>query len=109
MIKKSCETCFDNTRGCSFMLSTKCVENNYFDWEPFTNADHIKSMTVDELAEWILKCKRNSGGIHGLLCNDWGIGCWYKCKNSHICEDTNGSITKEVIVKWLNSQVRGTE
>lgn len=76
-LEKSCETCFDNTRGCSFMLSSKCVENNYFDWEPFTYGDYIRSMSGEEMAEFFYK---------------------------HRAEIPS---TEEEYLKWLNTQVRG--
>lgn len=52
-LEKTCDTCYDNHRGCSYMQSAKCVENGYFDWEPYTNYDRIMEMNADELAEWI--------------------------------------------------------
>lgn len=78
------------------MQSAKCVENGYFDWEPYTNYDRIMDMTIDEMAEWMMQDKSPVGEVTGLACRHCYTGCWHE---SIVIP------TKELVVNWLNNRV----
>lgn len=67
-----------------------------------TNADRIRSMSDEELAELISR----ASDIHKIMCEDAKVGCAYKCKHHmKICE--NGGATKEEkFLKWLQQKER---
>lgn len=84
-LKKTCETCYYNQRDCSYLLSANCLQYGLCDWEPYTNADHIKSMCLTDLAKF--------------LCSFGDCEC---CPAREHCEyeERNGFIV------WLNERVK---
>lgn len=84
-LKKTCETCYYNQRDCSYLLGANCLQYGLCDWEPYTNADHIKSMCLTDLAKF--------------LCNF--ANCDY-CPASGRCDVVESSGFR----KWLNERVK---
>ena len=56
-ICEKCKNYIKETQGCLYM-DADCVNGEMF--EPFTNYDQIKNMSVDEMAEflmdWFMRC-----------------------------------------------------
>ena len=48
----------------------------------YTLADKIRNMSDEELTNFILK----SSDYEKILCSNFEVGCWYQCKNNHMCE-----------------------
>lgn len=68
------------------------------DFSPIqTNAMKIRSMTDEELAEFLSdeKCKDEHD-----YCSDFGHGCYYYCKKDHACYDN----MKQLYSEWLQSE-----
>lgn len=65
------------------------------DFECMTNADRIRSMTDEELAE-LLGTRFDVASV----CENLEDGCWYKCK-THECDYDE----TKLIIKWLKSEV----
>lgn len=79
-------------------LKDTCFEHeNTFDQEKYkpTNADRIRSMTDEELAE-LLGTRFDVASV----CENLEDGCWYKCK-THECDYDE----TKLIIKWLKSEV----
>ena len=74
-------------------------------WKPYTNAEHIRDMTDDELADYIM---RSGGTVHRMICDDCHEGCWFDCKTDHHCNggDDWCTPTKEDVLRWLQSEVK---
>ena len=70
-----------------------CKQNAIDKYEPMTNADKIRSMSDEELAEF----------LYGLD-HYWDDGQYIL-----IIEDTNLNDGKEDILDWLQSEVKGSE
>lgn len=66
-----------------------------FEEKPKTNADRIRSMTDEELAE-LLGTRFDVASV----CENLEDGCWYKCK-THECDYDE----TKLIIKWLKSEV----
>lgn len=64
-------------------------------YRPATNADRIRSMTDEELAE-LLGTRLDVTS----LCENLEDGCWYKCQ-THECDYND----EKLILKWLKSEV----
>lgn len=65
-----------------------------------TNYEHIKAMSVEEMAENILK------GISSVVC-DYCPYNSYSCEMSYsFCVCKTESEEKQVVAKWLNSEVK---
>lgn len=62
-----------------------------------TNADRIRSMTDEELAEFLENEKIRD---EHSLCSDFGNGCYYSCKKNHACHDN----IKQLYIVWLQSE-----
>ena len=52
---KSCETCAYIGKSENDYPCNKCTRNASDKWKPMTNADKIRSMSDEELAEWLTK------------------------------------------------------
>ena len=104
-MKKECSTCFHNRRECSVTLGLAC--QNHDKWTPYTNLEHLQSLSAEEFAEWMNRCRPH--GMYGLICEQSDFGCWFDCKHDHYCENENGITTNEIIIKWLNSLVEVNE
>lgn len=67
-----------------------------------TNADKIRSMTDEELAEFLSdeKCKDEHD-----YCSDFGHGCYYYCQKDHACHDN----MKQLYSEWLQSEAEKGE
>lgn len=103
-LEKTCESCYHNRRKCSYLLAYNCRTNNLSDWKPYTNAEHIRNMTDDELADYIM---RASGTVYRMICDDYHGGCWFDCKTEHHCNNGNDACmpTREDVLRWLQSEV----
>ena len=65
-----------------------------------TNADRIRSMTDEELAEFLQNVKKKDTLN---LCSDFDDGCWYTCELNHCCHEE----LSKLYIKWLQSKVEG--
>ena len=71
--------------------------------DQYTNADHIRSMTDEELCEWMMRARAES--ISALMCSDYGNACWYICKHNHFCEDEKYCTSEKIVMQWLKARV----
>lgn len=88
MVRAICEKCKNyeaEIQGCLYM-DADCVNGSEF--EPFTNYDQIKNMTVDEMAEFLFE-----------------YGDCDFCPVSSKCKIRNYENCKKNIKKWLESEV----
>ena len=98
--EKTCRTCRHNLQDCALGIRHGCGEKHGFAlWEPYTNADRIRKMSDDELADWIMRA--GVDGAERLVCKDRGVGCWYDCKHKHFCESAYG---RDVVINWLKGE-----
>lgn len=104
-LKRICDTCYNNHRDCSYLQSHDCLFTNLSEWKPYTNAEWIQDMEVDELADYIMRAR---GMVEHMICDDCHDGCWFDCKTNHHCNGGNDScmVTKEDVLRWLKSEVR---
>ena len=65
--------------------------------KPKTNADKIRAMNDEELAEFLEEIKN---GEVLELCADFKDGCWYSCKLHHACDEE----TSKLYLQWLQSE-----
>ena len=88
---ESCEKCKYNSKAETEYPCNRCVHNATDKFEPITNADKIRSMSDEELAEFINfgspDCSRH--------CADFKPGCSFSCNHNH---------GNDVILKWLQSE-----
>lgn len=70
-------------------------ERECFNFECMSNADKIRSMTDEELAEF-LGTRLDATG----LCENLEDGCWYTCETRECGYDE-----ARLILKWLKSEV----
>lgn len=63
-----------------------------------TNAQKIRAMTDEELAEFLAINIR--GGSEKYLCADYGSGCYFPCKRNHVCEEN----VPKLYLDWLQSE-----
>lgn len=62
-----------------------------------TNADHIRSMSDDELAEFLADFKKKGSDMY---CDNTDILCWGTCTYNHACQDN----PKELIKMFLQAE-----
>lgn len=88
---KSCETCSYVGKSENDYPCSKCTRNASDMWKPMSNADKIRAMDDEELAEFIdsgcLDCAR--------ICPDFKAGCSWTCQHHQ---------GKDFILKWLQSE-----
>lgn len=81
-----------------FVKIRKIVNLLAEEYKPKTNADKIRAMTDEELAEFL-------SSIHGEelqeKCPNYKSGCWYECTIEHACED---AFNKTLYLNWLQSE-----
>lgn len=101
ILEKNCNTCRKN---CDITNMAICNVFGFANWEPNTNADRIRKMTNEEIAEWMMKANAPWAGVTGLMCDDLNDCCWDDCQHDHMCGEA--VITeKEDVLMWLDSPV----
>lgn len=101
--EKTCRTCRHSWQECWGGNIVGCGKKHGFPkWEPYTNADRIRKMNDDELADWIMQV--GFVGVIRLVCADLGSECWYICKHNHFCEKINEIGTRRFVISWLNGE-----
>ena len=99
-IIKECDNCKYVMTDTESFPCNRCKRNAVDKWEPIpkqTNADRIRSMTDEELAEFLGNEKIRD---EHSLCSDFGNGCYYYCKKNHACHDN----IKQLYIEWLQSE-----
>ena len=96
---KDCKSCEYETL-CVIPESLRSNINDCKVYEPKkkkTNADKIRAMSDEELAEFLSDEKIKD---ESRLCSDFGYGCHYYCKKNHACHDN----TEQLFIEWLQSE-----
>ena len=98
-----CKTCRHNWEECHLFTMQGCGEKyDFAKWEPYTNADRIRKMTDEELADWMMQA-----GVDGrtkLICKDYAVGCWFTCTQKHRCEKYGNISARYEILDWLKGE-----
>lgn len=97
---KCCHTCKKDAEKCNVwhLCGGDCPE---YEAKTITNADRIRSMTDEELAEFLQNIKKEEPAN---LCSSFNNGCWYSCKLHHCCHEK----LSKLYIKWLQSEPEPT-
>ena len=88
---ESCDKCKYNEKSETEYPCNQCVHNSTDKFKPMTRADKIRSMSDEELAEFI-----NFGTPDcSDFCSDFKQGCPFGCEHNH---------GNDVLLEWLQSE-----
>ena len=73
----SCDDCRHSDKGLRDFPCTVCIHNAIDKFEPKTNADRIRAMSDEELAEWLTKIT-NDAQLDAKTKCDYQWGDWLK-------------------------------
>ena len=93
-IIKECDNCKYVMTDTESFPCNRCTRNSVDKWEPIpkqTNADRIRSMDDEELAEFIKFGAPDCSDC----CSDFKAGCAFSCNHNH---------GNDVIFDWLQSE-----
>lgn len=94
---ESCETCKYQNKAEHEEPCKNCSHNETDNYEPMTNADRIRSMTDEELAEFIRTTIAETGD-NLFLCE--------KYETTEYCIGYSCNATCKAYLKWLQSEVK---
>lgn len=102
MFVENCNKCqYGFKCPCGNSLHSAACLNIAKEGKPkLTNADRIRAMTDEELAE--LLAITNSEELQE-KCPEFKGGCWYECKREHACEN---DFSKTLYLNWLKSEAK---
>lgn len=93
-MKKSCRNCAHAKKRTNQLPCRRCFKAEH--WEPMTNAQRIRSMTDEELAEFLAP----------------SFTC-YACPSRALCDKSEGKDCNQVFLWWLKQPyeegLHGTE
>lgn len=94
---ESCDKCKDHAKSEEEYPCNNCTHNAKDHFRPMTNADHIRSMSDEELAEFMASIK--SG-------HDFSYGDYINFDNGEFLSSINKPL-KYKIHEWLQSERQG--
>lgn len=102
-ICEKCKNCEKEIQGCLYM-DADCVNGSMF--EPFTNYDKIKNMSIEEMAEFMRTMLDCVSCQNKMMNNNNPLGK-EKCNDTDYFKMCDGDYKKCVAVckKWLESEV----
>ena len=72
-----------------------------------TNYEHIKIMSLDDMAGFIIDTMDCYGMIKAqIVCEDYGLFCAEKCKRNKKCIRDDLDIDKNAVLHWLSKEVK---
>ena len=99
---KHCKKHYFITNGICLDSMKECVKENCNQWQPFTNYDRIKNMSVEEMAKRIDTYDDKLGGIICMWHCEKTTGNKYKCPYN---EEERNKKCIECVIEWLESEV----
>lgn len=96
---ESCDKCKDHLKDATQFPCNKCIHSATEHFRPMTNADRIRSMSDDELAEFMASIK--SG-------HDLSFGDYINFDNGEFLCSINKPV-KYKIHEWLQSEAESVE